>query len=147
MFLELVSQCIENNQKSGAIVLLSEYRPDIAQMIAHHLKLKFYDYREKELLPLGWGAAEVTLDQLDEALFNASSQGPILAFNIEALLALKTENERREWLVRFLQHSWPNQIVIPITIHLNDIPNRNQQVCDLLSTVLPEQNLINRLAL
>lgn len=146
MFLDLVSRCVENVNNSGYIILMPEYRPDIARMIANHFGINFYDYREKEMLPLGWRAIDITLNQLNDSLTKESSHDPILAFNVEALLAIRPENERRKWFSNFIMHPWPNKILLPITIHLNEVPDSDQQTCNLLTTPLPEQTLINRLA-
>ena len=145
MFLEQITECIESAKNNGCIILLAEYRPDIAKMIADHLQFEFYDYREKEMLPLGWDAGDIKLDQLDACLTEKSSISPIIAFNIEALLALKPEIERREWFTRFIEHPWPDKIVLPVTIYIDDVLESSQDTCNLLTMTLPEQSLINRL--
>ena len=146
MFLDLVSRCVENVNNSGYIILMPEYRPDLARMIANHFGINFYDYRKKEMLPLGWRAIDITLNQLNNSLTKESCHDPMLAFNVEALLAIRPENERREWFSNIIMHPWPNRILLPITIHLNEVPDSDQQTCNLLTAPLPEQTLINRLA-
>ena len=146
MFLDEITEFV-NSKDNSCIILLSEYRPDIARAIAATLKCEFYDYRKEEMLPLGWQASNIKLTALDIALKEQSNHQQIVAFNIEALLALKSENDRCKWFQRFLAHQWANRIILPITIFTNDVPPDDPKVCNMQDTKLPEQNLVNRLAL
>lgn len=147
MLMNLVSRCIKQHKSGGYILLMPQYRPDIGRSIAQHFELRFYDYRQEVMLPLGWDAANISLDELDDRLFQEAMEKPLLAFNVEALITTKPEEQRRQWLYEFIHKPWSNKILLPLAIHQSDAPDSGTNVCDLQNTPLPEQNLINRLAL
>jgi len=147
MLMNLVSRCIKQHKRGGYILLMPQYRPDIGRSIAQHFELRFYDYRQEVMLPLGWDAANISLDELDDRLFQEAMEKPLLAFNVEALMTTKPEEQRRQWLYEFIHKPWSNKILLPLAIHQSDAPDSSTNVCDLQNTPLPEQNLINRLAL
>ncbi|HID82846.1 MAG TPA: hypothetical protein EYH06_06335 [Chromatiales bacterium] len=147
MLMDLVSRCIKQNRKGGYILLMPQYRPDIGRSLAQYFELNFYDYRQEVMLPLGWDAARIPLNELDDCLFQEALEKPLLAFNVEALITTKSEKLRRQWLYEFIHKPWPNKILLPLAIHQSDAPDFSTNVCDLQEIPLPEQNLINRLAL
>ena len=59
------------------------------------------------------------------------------SFNVEALLSVKSEGERRAWFRSFLDADWPNPVVLPITLYQADVPEDHRGVCDLELQRLP----------
>ncbi len=147
MFLDIISRCLGQSKKGGYILLMPQYRPDIGRLLAQHFELRFYDFRKEEMQPLGWDATTLSLEDLDACLLRESLQNPLLAFNVEALITTKPDAQRREWLHEFIHKPWPHKIVLPLSVHQRDAPDIGINVCDLQAVTLPEQNLINRLAL
>lgn len=129
------------------LILLPEYRPDLARSVASNFNLDFYDYRVDKMAPLGDQATTLTLENLTETLHEKTRQKGIVSFNIEALMAAKSEDQRIRWFNNALQASWPHNLLIPLVIFHQDAPAGHSRVSDLLSVTLPEQNLINRLAM
>jgi len=128
-------------------VLMPEYRPDLVQSLASHFNLEFYDYRKDKMAPLGAAAGTLSLDELTATLRKKTQEKGVVAFNVEALMATKSEEQRVDWLSSILEISWPNTLLIPLVIFHQDAPCDHHRISNLLSTTLPEQNLINRLAM
>jgi hypothetical protein len=129
------------------LVLMPEYRPDLVHSLASSFNLDFYDYRMDKMAPLGQEAGALSLDELSETLHEKTRQKATLAFNVEALMATKSEQQRVHWLSSALETQWPNTLLIPLVIFQQDAPAGHSQILDLLTVTLPEQNLINRLAM
>ena len=144
-FLQQLTASLEAAPGNGTLMVLAEYRPDIARMAANHLDFRFYDYREQVMQPRGWEAADITLEQLSHTLEQESTATPLLAFNTEALLAVYSSTERAAWLRSFCHHEWTHTVLLSVTAFAEDLPDLPQQICDLRATSIPDQNLINRL--
>ena len=143
-----VAENLEQNQSEKCFfVFMPEYRPDLVKSIAHSFDLEFYDYRQDKMAPLGQAAGTLTLEELTETLQKKTQKRGVVAFNVEALMATKTEQQRIEWLGSMCNLSWPHTLLIPLVIFHQDAPGSHHCVSDLLSITLPEQNLINRLAM
>ena len=133
-------------QQGGILALMPEYRPDLARSIAHRFDLDFFDYRQEVMMPLGWGAGELTLESLDQTLQARTSEKGIVAFNVEALLATKPETERRQWLNDFSQVTWEKLVILPLALYTDEAPNDLLRRCDLRNAEIPEQGIVSRLA-
>ncbi len=142
---------VESKEKNPSekcfLVLMPEYRPDLVKSIASHFDLGFYDYRQDKMAPLGQAAGTLTLEELTETLQKKTREKGIVAFNVEALMATKSEEQRTAWLSDVLKISWPHTLLIPLVIFHQDAPMGHGCISDLLSVTLPEQNLVNRLAM
>ncbi|MCU7838927.1 MAG: hypothetical protein KZQ94_06070 [Candidatus Thiodiazotropha sp. (ex Troendleina suluensis)] len=127
------------------IILMPEYRPDVARGIANHLGFEFFDYRQEIMLEFAREAHRLTLDQLSKTLAEKSEQSALIAFNVEALLAAKPENERKHWLLNCLQIAKENPVVIPLAIYIDELPIGDSRILDLRHSKLDEQTLVSRL--
>ena len=128
-------------------VFMPEYRPDLVKSIASSFDLEFYDYRLDKMAPLGQAAGTLSLAELTKTLQKKTQKKGIVAFNVEALMATKNEEQRIDWLDSMLESPWPHTLLIPLVIFHQDAPAGHNQVSDLLLTTLPEQNLVSRLAM
>lgn len=128
----------------GLLLIFPEYRPDLAKEVANRLNLRFYDYRENRLRPLGPDAYKVGLEDLDEMLLMLDAEGGAVVFNIEALLATKNESERARWLASFLARDWGSLMVLPLTLFASDVTSDSGRVLYLDAEALPEQSLLSR---
>lgn len=128
-------------------VFMPEYRPDLVKSIASSFDLEFYDYRLDKMAPLGQAASTLSLAELTNTLQKKTQKKGVVAFNIEALMATKSEEQRIEWLNHTLEESWAHTLIIPLVIFHQDAPAAHNHVSDLLLTALPEQNLVSRLAM
>lgn len=126
---------------------MPEYRPDITLSIAHHFHFEFLDYRKVEMMPLGWEADCITLENLNETLQSSSTEQGLVAFNVEALLATKDEAQRQQWFGEFLQAPWPHPVLVPLVIYCEEAPQSSPRVCDMQDIKLPEQGLVSRLVM
>jgi len=117
-------------QKSS-IVLFPGYRPELCVQMAEHLGLKFYDYRKEAMEPLGTKADSINPFELNNTLREQAAESGIVAHNVEALLSVMPELERRAWVRAFLDMQWPNPIVLPLTVFQGDAPVDHPQVCDI----------------
>lgn len=132
--------------KGGFQVLFPEYRPDLSRALANYLELEFYDYRKEKMLTEGWRAGEISLDTMTSALLEKSTHTGLVVHNIEALLATKSEQERRKWFADFFTIDWPNPIVLPVCIYQADTPRKQSRVCDIRFTEFPKESFLMRLA-
>ena len=133
--------------KGGFQVLFPEYRPDMTRALAYSLGMEFYDYRLEKMMPLGWKAGELSLESLTQTLLDESKNIGLVVHNIEALLATKPEDERKQWLHDFVAFDWPNPIVIPLVIYKDETDLDSQRVCDLKISEFPKESFLMRLAM
>ncbi len=118
-------------KKGGSIILLPKFDPGIIEKIANQTGLEFFNYQQEIMQEYGQDADSISLNQLKHDLRNRAKHNGIVAHNVEALLCVKSEQERRDWLQEFLNVDWPNPIFIPITIFQADVPNEHHKICDL----------------
>ena len=141
-WLAIVEQHYEDTGKrGGSVVLFPRYRPDLCMQLADHLGLQFFDYRAEEMQQLGAESGTLTLEQLDKSLRTRAEVSGIVSHNVEALLCVKSETERRAWLSSFLDADWPNPIFLPITVFQEDVPDEHLRVCDLELLKMPAERL------
>jgi len=137
----------QHQGKGGFQVLFPEYRPDMTRALAHDLGLEFYDYRLKKMISLGWEAGNISLESLTQTLQEESTHVGLVVHNVEALLAVKSEDERKQWLNEFLTFDWSNPIVLPLAIYQAETDPDNPRVCDLKITEFPKESFLMRLAM
>lgn len=128
-------------------VLFPQYRPDLSLMLAHHLNLKFFDYRASIMQSEGWNADQITLDSMTNSLLHESKKTGLVVHNIEALLCTKSKAERKQWLADFFSIDWPNPIIIPIAIYQSDTLKNHPCICDIEHIQFPEQSFVMQLAM
>jgi len=120
-----------SGQQGGSIVLFPRFNPELFTIMAQRTGLELFNYQQEVMDTFGQDADRISLNQLDESLRSRAEQSGIIAHNIEALLCVKSEQERREWLRSFLDGDWPNPVLLPICIYQTDVPIENDKVCDL----------------
>ncbi|MEN8176771.1 MAG: hypothetical protein ABFS23_13480, partial [Pseudomonadota bacterium] len=128
----------------GYVVVFPQYRPDLARELAHHLQLDFFNLREEVMRPRGQEAVAMSLAELDDIVTTRAASGGFVLFNVESLLAVKSETEAKAWLDIFITHDWPQPVVLPVTLFDDLVPDPHRRCCRLAAEDLPEQNLISR---
>lgn len=131
----------KEGMNNGSIILLPSYQPELCLLLSKHLNMEFYDYRQEEMQFFGHQADTIDLDHLDQCLQTRAQEKQIFAHNIEALLCVKTQQERHEWLQSFLDNDWPNAIFLPIAVFQSDVPEDHPHVCDLELMHIPRESL------
>lgn len=119
---EVVAFSKNPGQKGGRIVLLPQYNPELIEEMAQQTGLALFDFQREVMSGYGRNADTIALDVLDESLRHRAEQGGIVSHNVEALLCVKTKQERCAWLQAFLDADWPNPILLPISIYQADVP-------------------------
>ena len=146
-WLAAVQATFGQHQGQGAFqVLFPEYRPDLSRALAHHLQLGFYDYRKEKMLAEGWEAGNISLKEMSRTLREESEKNGLVAQNIEALLATKTEHQRKQWLADCLESEWPNPVIMPLSIYQTDAVDGHPRVCNLEFDEFPREAFLMRLA-
>lgn len=135
----------EQRGQGGILLIMPDYRPDLTLLIADRLGLTFFDLRADVLMPLGWDAAKVTLDQLTHSLAERSRDGGVLAHNVEALLATKEPAARRDWLERFSSDPWSHPVIVPLFLFSKEAPTSGPNVLHMAEADLPEETLLGQL--
>jgi hypothetical protein len=147
VWLDLVKEVLEEHQSKGGFqVLFPSYRPDMARLLANHLDLRFYDFRQEKMQSLGWEAGNIELQEATAFLYEESSKSGVLIHNMEPLLATKTEAERQQWLADFLDIGWANPVVLPITVYQGDTLEEYERVCDIELMPFAKESFLMRLA-
>gem|GEM_PF-3409956 len=120
-------------------VVFPHYRPDLIQILTAKLGFTYKDFRDDVLRPLGWSAGQAPLTLLDKAIMCADDGLPGLVLaNAEALLAAKTEEERRTWLASVFLLSPLRTVVLPLTLFGSLLPESvNERVLFPSETDLP----------
>ncbi len=144
--LEQLDALVSRNGGSGCFfVLMPEYRPDLSKLFAHRLGLRMFDYRAIVMASYGADANRIPLHDLTDRLQQEAVDEGILAHNVEALLATKTEPERQRWLSEVMSAAWSNPMLIPLTLFTRDAPAESGRVLDLREVTFEDQGLISRL--
>lgn len=130
-----------SDKANGSIILLPGYQPELCMMLCNHLKMRFYDYRQEEMQVFGHEADTIDLGHLNQCLQTQSQSQSIFAHNIEALLCVKTKQERQDWLLSFLNADWPNPIFLSIAVFQDDVPEDHSHVCDFELMHIPRKSL------
>ncbi len=145
-WLQPLADLVGKSQGQGGILLtMPDYRPDLTRVIADRLGFAFFDIRADILMPLGWDAAKVTLDQLTHSLAERTQDGAVLAHNVEALLATKEPAARRDWLERFSSDPWSHPVIVPLFLFSQEAPPLSPTVLHLEERDLPEETLLGQL--
>lgn len=147
-WLDLIKDIYDRHEaKGGYQVLLPDYRPDLSRALANFLDIEFYDYRKNAMQAEGWNAGKISLHEMTETLLKESSKSALVVHNIEALLATKSEQDRRLWLANFFSIDWPNAIILPLAIYQADVVEEHARICDLELVQLPKQSFLMQLSM
>jgi len=130
----------------GFLVCLPEYRPDLARNLAFGLDLCFVDFRQAFMSALGWEAHTLDLGQVSGMLRERSEARGLVLFNVEALLATKAGDERRDWLEAFLSIPFEQPVLAVLWVFAEEVPHTDDRVFRVDAGRLPPQGLISRLA-
>lgn len=149
MWLERLSAWFETRPRQGALVLcLPAYRPDVVQDAANRLGLDLVDFRARYMAPLKWDASKLTIEDLNaavEALLAGSK--PVMLHNVEALLALKPAEVRKQWLADVLSRPLAGALVLPLFLYAAERPKLADDRCLVLDAAeLPSESLLDRLS-
>lgn len=130
--------------RGGYLVCLPEYRPDLILAMAYGLRLAHFDFRAKVMLPLGWKAHKLQIEDLERSLSEESAESGLVAQNVEALLAAKAPDERRAWLTGFLKKRWRHAVVVPLVLYGGLVPPGPPRLLSFSIGDVPEQTLLSR---
>lgn len=134
-----------HDRQGGFLVRYPEYRPELVRALAESLELAYGDFRASVMAPMGWEAARLPLDALDQWLVGQAEAGGSVVNNAEALLATKTPEERSAWLARFVGAAWSAPVLIPLVLFGADAPQGEDRVAAIDPGAVPEQTLLTRL--
>lgn len=123
---EVVEFANRPGQKRGRIVLLPQFNPELIEEMAQQTGLALFDFQREVMSSYGRSADCIGLGTLDKSLHDRAAQGGIVSHNIEALLCVKSKQERCTWLQAFLDADWPNPVLLPISIYQADVPSGGQ---------------------
>lgn len=141
-WLSLITQYHQSaGNKNGNIILLPGYQPELCMMLCNHLDMISFDYRTEEMQAFGHEVDSISLIHLDNCLQTHSQSKGVFVHNVEALLCIKTKNERRQWLQSFLNTDWHNPVYITIAVFQDDVPEEHPHVCDFELMRIPREAL------
>ena len=127
------------------MVVFPEYRPDLFLTLASTLQLRSFDFRAEVMSRLGWGAGQLSLQDLNSTLSNLAVKGGSVINNIEALLSTKNQQESAAWINDFLATDWVSALLVPIVINGSQVPEGHSRVYRIPDDAIGEQTLISRL--
>lgn len=116
----------KSGKKNGRIVLLAQYNPELVEEMAQQTGLELFDFQREVMSGYGRNADSIELDVLDKSLQRRAEQAGIVSHNVEALLCVKSKQERAAWLQAFLDADWPNPVLLPISIYQPDVPSNSR---------------------
>lgn len=148
-WLEPVVLCWNACGEGEALALsLPAYRPDLLERLAKRLDARFCDFRRSHLMPLGWNAASLPLQALDDAALDEMSGGkPLVLQNCEALLSLVTPAARKAWFRQALCKTWPAKLLLPVVLYSGDLPDEpGGHIVTLEPEDLPPESILDRLS-
>jgi len=131
--------------RGGGLLLLPEYRPDLAKTIAYRLRLEFYDFRAEDMAPKGTHAAKTGMNTLDSVLTRLAREGGAVVLNVESLLTTKSQAQRRTWIEGFIRADWPGLLLVPMTLFAQEAADVTDRVLRLQAEDLPTQGIISRM--
>lgn len=144
-WLEPFKTMINTCSSAAYIVNFPEYRPDLFLFMARSLELIHFDFRTEVMSPYGWDAHQLSIQELDLRLLREADKGNLMICNVEALLATKEIDERKNWLQDYLSRQWPKTIVLPLCLYGHEAPESSPNVYSFENQDLPEQSFVNRL--
>lgn len=129
-------------------VVFPVYRPDLVRALARKSGGGLLDFREAIMAPLGWKAAELGVEALDDAILPAmAAKGSLVLQNAEALLSLAPAAQRQRWFEAAFARTWPARLILPLTLYAGDLPGAAaNRVHTVQPSELPEESLLGRLA-
>lgn len=130
----------------GILLQFPAYRPDLTRHLAQQLGIAFLDYRAEVMAKLGWEAHTLSLAELNATLREHASCGGLVAHNVEALLATKPAQARREWLSRFIETPWSHAVLVPLFVYADEASQNHPHCLGFAAETLPQQSFIARLA-
>ena len=132
---------------AACIVAFPGYRPDLVRTLSNGLNAVQIDFRAQCMAPLGWQATTLPLSAIDKTAVDAMQSGrDIVLQNVEALLASVAKEARVAWLANALEATWPQRLVLPLTLYAHEIREQADALLfDLASASLPEESLLERL--
>lgn len=134
------------DQRRTVIAAFPSYRPDLVRDMAAKLAFTYIDYRKENLLPLGWEASRVPLDDITEVARLAMVRGRgVVLHNAEALLAVYNAADRRDWLAGILDKTWDFPLVLPLVLYAGDVPADYPLQFHFPAHQLPDESVLDRL--
>lgn len=130
---------------AGLLLLLPEYRPDIISRLSAVLQVPIFDFRASVMAARSWDAHTITLDELQSSLLGQAEASPLIAFNIDALLATKSQAQRLAWVDTFLATSFRNRVIVALTIYADEVSADSTRILRIQSGELPEQGILHRM--
>lgn len=128
----------------GLFLSIPDYRPDLVGRISTRIGFEYIDFRERKLIPLRWSAGKMSLDEMSCYLQEICKDCNCIVMNAEALLAARTENERREWFEALLKLDFSNKLVVVLTLFSKEVP-LNDRHLTFERDEIPEHGLLKRM--
>lgn len=158
-WLSPVEAALERHGGTGAyLVLFETYRPDLVRAMAHAMSMRFIDFREQHMLPLGRDAARMPLARIGEAVVACDADGAapdcrqterqsgIVLHNVEALLASRDSSARANWMAGFIALPTRVPVIVPLAVFTNEAPEASTRVARIEASCVPQEKLLLRLA-
>jgi len=135
-------------RRGGFLVAFPEYRPQLVEALADELGLEFWDYRIERMAPLGWQAGQLPMTDVDQFIWETLTQsaGGVVVHNVEALLAAKSLQDRRDWFAALLAAPWQRPVIVPVAVFQPEMPVHPQRIHRLDPDLLPPETILGRLA-
>lgn len=135
-------------ENCACAIVFPSYRPDLVEQLATAANARFCDYRKLKMAPLGWQAANLTLDILSSTAEEEMDHGKdVVLHNVEAMLSLVTREKREWWLEQTAVRAWPRRLILPLTLYAHDLPAcMIDHVHELQAAALPGDGVLQRVA-
>lgn len=129
----------------GYVVTFPSYRPDLVEDLARALGCAHVDFRRERMAPLGMAAHRLALDAIEACADERSNGRGVVLQNAEALLAARSEDERKDWLAAFVSAPGARIVVVPLAVFGAHAPE-HPHVLRLRPDDIPAESLLMQLA-
>lgn len=126
------------------VVAFPMYRPDLVERLAAAMGCAFLDFRLRHMAPLLFEAHKLPLAALEGAITQSANDIGLVLHNGEALLAAKTETERKQWLEAYLARERDRTVILPLALFDRSL-GEHPRVLRFLPHELPEESLLEQL--
>jgi len=140
-----VLETVASAGESGFVVVFPSYRPDLVEDLARALGTAFVDFRRSRLAAHGMAAHRLSLEEIERCASDCANERGIVLHNAEALLAARSQDERRAWLAMFLARPRQGIVVLPLALFGDEVPD-HARVVRLSSEEVPAESLLRQLS-
>ena len=138
-WLKKVDEFYQNLPKNkAAFLLFRRFEPRWSIDLSRHLELDYFNFQREVMAQYQEQADQLALDDMTMAVRELAEARGFVFFHAEALLCVKSEEQRRAWFEQVLELTLDHPMLIPLSLYQEEVPETYPlQICDLELEKLP----------